>query len=124
MDAVDPEIRDEMLRYMSKELKAVREQLEEERRKTRMSGTPVVAKAEDIDVAELREENEAQQKRLEVLEEENARLWHHVARFESGEEDKPIALDISRSDDRHARLFELYYMPKDQHRIVRSYLIA
>lgn len=35
MDAVDPEIRDEMLRYMSKELKAVREQLEEERRKVR-----------------------------------------------------------------------------------------
>ena len=55
-----------------------------------------VAKPEETDMTELREENEAQQKRLEVLEEENARLWHHVARFESGEEDKPIALDISR----------------------------
>ncbi|VDB84579.1 unnamed protein product [Peniophora sp. CBMAI 1063] len=122
MDAIDP---DDMLRYMSKELKAAREkvktlteQLEEERRKTRGGGGGDASgstKHEEIDVHELREENEAQQKRLEVLEEENARLWHHVARFESGEEDKPIALDISCSDDRHTRLLELYYMTKDQH---------
>lgn len=69
---------------------------------------------DESDVSELREENEAQQKRLEILEEENARLWHHVARFESGEEDKPIALDVSRVRIPRFKL-SMYLMP---HRVM------